>query len=333
MSRKYLGRAPSNIALIKYMGKTQADINLPTNPSFSYTLDHLLTYVEFECVSDAESSWYPLSSSELLTSQENKSLEPIQLSDSGCKRFLTHLNRLKNEFNVTQNFKVRSASNFLSDCGLASSASSFAALSLCFREFLMSQKKYNSKSDELSMSRFSKLSRQASGSSCRSFYRPWVLWNGTEVQSYDLPYKKLIHHSLVVSGQKKEVSSSQAHIRVIDSALFTGRVERAENRLSLLLEALTQKKWQEAFEITWAEFWDMHALFETSNPSFGYMTSESFEVLSIVRNYWREFGDGPLVTMDAGPNIHLLYREDQVQVSLIIKKKLQSVVQQIITSD
>jgi len=53
----------------------------------------------------------------------------------------------------------------------------------------------------------------------------------------------------------------------------------------------------------------MHALFETSRPSFGYMTSGSLEVLRGVKQLtWEKSGDGPLVTMDAGPNVHLLYR-------------------------
>lgn len=37
--------APSNIALIKYMGKTDAVSNKPTNVSISYTLDELKTFV------------------------------------------------------------------------------------------------------------------------------------------------------------------------------------------------------------------------------------------------------------------------------------------------
>src|SRR5690606_32124285 len=115
----------------------------------------------------------------------------------------------------------------------------------------------------------------------------------------------------VVSATEKQVSSSEAHIRVTSSLNFIGRTERAEKRLESLIQAFTRQDWVQAFEICWAEFWDMHSLFETSQPSFGYMTKESMEVLNILKDFWTREGDGPLVTMDAGPNIHLLWREDQ----------------------
>ena len=37
--------APANIALIKYMGKTDVLSNRPTNSSLSWTLGHLQTFV------------------------------------------------------------------------------------------------------------------------------------------------------------------------------------------------------------------------------------------------------------------------------------------------
>ena len=43
---KWVASAPSNIALIKYMGKTDEQDNRPTNRSLSYTLNHLRTTVE-----------------------------------------------------------------------------------------------------------------------------------------------------------------------------------------------------------------------------------------------------------------------------------------------
>jgi len=121
----------------------------------------------------------------------------------------------------------------------------------------------------------------------------------------------LLHQVIVVNGEAKTVSSSEAHRRVVSSALFRGRVERAEERMTALISALETNRWSDAFEIAWAEFWDMHALFETSRPAFGYMTSGSMDVLTFVRDeFWEREGDGPLVTMDAGPNVHLLFRPD-----------------------
>lgn len=64
----------------------------------------------------------------------------------------------------------------------------------------------------------------------------------------------------------------------------------------------------------------MHALFETANPSFGYMTSHSLALLNLVRELWSRDGDGPLVTMDAGPNVHLIWRSEQTPQALAFAK-------------
>src|SRR5690606_20157355 len=111
----------------------------------------------------------------------------------------------------------------------------------------------------------------------------------------------------------KQVSSSQAHIQVMTSPFFVGRVERAKLRLEQLLSALNVRDWHNIFQITWDEFIDMHKLFETANPAFSYQSEGSKKVLQIVQEYWRENKDGPLVTMDAGPNVHFLWRPEQIK--------------------
>lgn len=296
---KYKVSAPSNIALIKYMGKIDANLNKPTNTSFSMTLNHLLTFVEIEPNAHSEDRW------ELL---KGENLYPMSLSDKGQLRFLKHFQFLKQHFKVENKFfTVRSANNFPSDCGLASSASSFAALTQCTYEMFSRDKK-------LDLRTLGELSRQGSGSSCRSLAGPWVLWGEKGIEQVKLPYGELLHMAVVVEDEKKLISSSEAHKRVSHSSLFVGRPERAEKRVQQLLQAMQTKNWREAYEISWAEFWDMHALFETCNPHFSYMNSASLSVLRSVEKVWEEKGDGPLCTMDAGPNIHLLFRPEQKQM-------------------
>jgi diphosphomevalonate decarboxylase len=197
---------------------------------------------------------------------------------------------------------------------LASSASSFAALTRAAYDLA----RRHDSALSLPESELSRLSRRGSGSSCRSFFSPWALWReeGAEAASLDL---KLEHAVVIVESRAKAVSSSLAHRRVETSLLYPGRAERASRRLAELLAALKAvaetadgaDAWRAAMEICWSEFWDMHALFETSRPAFGYMTEESSRVLNRLREVWREEGDGPLITMDAGPNVHLLLRPEQ----------------------
>ena len=52
--------APSNIALIKYMGKIRTESNLPTNASLSYTLENLRSFVTLESNDTGVDEWKPL---------------------------------------------------------------------------------------------------------------------------------------------------------------------------------------------------------------------------------------------------------------------------------
>ena len=292
-SSLWRAEAPSNIALIKYMGKVGVG-NIPSNPSLSFTLNHLRSTVEIE--PSARVQWQPLDST------------MKDLSEGGQQKFLRHFALLCEHWGISGDFCIRSANNFPADCGLASSASSFAALTLATYQLA---KDRGQKNHDETIESLSSLSRLGSGSSCRSFFSPWAEWVGASASPVDLPYGDLMHDVIVVSRDKKSVSSSEAHRRVPTSDLFQGRAERAIQRLNALKDAFVAGSWNEAVDLCWVEFWEMHALFETSRPPFSYMTETSLRVLRFLRNEFESSGDGPLVTMDAGPNIHLLYRPDQ----------------------
>ena len=284
--------APSNIALIKYMGKTSHESNRPTNPSLSYTLDHLITKVRL--VAADKDGWAPLT---------EPGFEAIQLSEKGQLRYLNFLSKLKSHFGITECFRVESANNFPSDCGIASSASSFAALTKAVAAL--------AKQGDHSPEALSKLSRQGSGSSCRSLFTPWAVWKDEAAEPVDLGIDRLIHVLVLGDDSVKLVSSSEAHKRVAQSPLFDGRVDRAIDRFDRLMVALREDQWKEAYQICWQEFWDMHALFETSPEPFGYMNANSLLILREAEAQWRSNGTGPIVTMDAGANVHLMYKESQ----------------------
>ncbi|MEQ1722273.1 MAG: diphosphomevalonate decarboxylase [Pseudobdellovibrio sp.] len=293
--------APSNIALIKYMGKTDASLNKPTNSSFSFCLEKLRTYVRIRV--------NPALDKDQWAAYVRDDLRPIELSEKGRAKFLNHFAFLKKEFKITENFDIESANNFPSDCGLASSASSFAALTLAAHDWLIQ----NSEASKMAYrpKELAKLSQKGSGSSCRSFFTPWSLWHADGAEAIQIPYTNLKHQVLLCDESIKSVSSSEAHVRVLTSDLFKGRIERAESRLQKLITSMRSENWKESFEICWNEFWDMHALFHTSSPSFMYMNASTMKALSALHNNWLQKGDGPLITMDAGSNIHLLYRPDQ----------------------
>jgi diphosphomevalonate decarboxylase len=300
--------APSNIALIKYMGKVPDQGNFPTNSSLSFTLPHLRSYVEIHATPEKQDTWQSLEHViQLLGNKTAPKLQPVSLSTDGIERFLQHFQALKKNLQISGNYLIKSGNDFPADCGLASSASSFAALTLASYELAKSQ----GSALDFNRAELAELSRQGSGSSCRSFFGPFSLWYRDGVKPLEFDQATWVHDVVVLEAGRKEVSSSSAHQRVLSSLNFQGRPERAERRLAEAIQAIKEKNWRDLSEVCWAEFWDMHALFETSRPSFGYLTPSAYEVLQMTRDLWKTQQDGPVVTMDAGPNVHLLWRQDQ----------------------
>lgn len=303
-----LTSAPSNIALIKYMGKIHKEGNIPTNSSLSYTLEHLRTYVEIE-KSKSTDTWELLNGSAYF---------PFAMSARGREKFLEHFQFLKNKWSISESFILRSANNFPADSGIASSASSFAALTLAAANLF---EKINPQTWGNDVSELSRLSQRGSGSSCRSFFSPWSIWSEEGAQPLSLPQNSLHHLVIVPETASKKVSSSEAHLRVTHSSLFPGRAQRAQLRLEKLITGLRGHQWKDCFQIVWDEFIDMHQLFKHCPEPFDYRTEMSESILVKLQNLWRSQGDGPLVTMDAGSSIHLLLRPEQKELALLLKKE------------
>lgn len=267
--------APSNIALIKYMGLANTQEKIPANTSFSYTLEHARTFIT---ISQAEN---------------DEILVPI-----GHERFYNFIQKLKKKLVININLRIESYNNFPTACGIASSAASFAAITAGMAA--LARKAIDN--DVISFSRF------GSGSACRSFYKGFVEWHQDIVEPMNLPLKELHHAAILISKSPKSVSSSQAHELVKTSPLFKDRIINAELRLKLLKQSITRNNWIESAEIIKEEYQEMHALFNSAKPNFNYRTKDCLEIEDWCNSFYKLHGFGPWVTLDAGPNIHLLFR-------------------------
>ncbi len=289
---KHQATAPSNIALIKYMGKEGE--NQGVNGSLSMTLSSFRTDVELEQKTGAD-QWSPLPGS-------------APLRQESTQRFVDFFQKLKNQNGIQESFWIRSGNNFPSDAGLASSASSFAALTKASLE-LFAKMQNRPAPSPVEMAR---VSRTGSGSSCRSFFAPWCRWEGDDIRAVPSALPNLVDLVAVVDGGYKKVSSSEAHKKVRTSALFTGRVERAQNRLGKLEVAMKEGNLQKVAELSWEELWDMHSLFHTAVPPFFYFAPQTISALRWAEDCWEKRGKGPITTIDAGPNVHFLVPELEV---------------------
>lgn len=320
--------APSNIALIKYMGKVEsgAGANLPANSSLSMTLDSLCTVMEVSRTPGAAGGRFVAElPRDAATAGGAGTWKPCvpDLGAKGIERMGRHLERVRSEapallarFDLApaadlagSGFEFRSANTFPASSGIASSASSFAAATLaglqaCASDGAAFARAY---AGELELRRaIARLSRQGSGSSCRSFEGPWVLWEHDSAAEVRTAMPELSDLVLVIGKSAKSVSSSQAHALVRTSPLWEGRVDRVASRLRSLEAALGEGDLSEVSRIAWAETWEMHSLFHTCADPFTYWEPGSIRALQWLRPWIAQGPASPIVTMDAGANLHVL---------------------------
>jgi diphosphomevalonate decarboxylase len=275
----WLAKAPANIALIKYMGKKEQTENVPINASLSYTLNKLLSLVSLELIDQDDDDWQPLDNSDAFKDQ----VTSPTLSEQGKVRFINHLKKMKSLYQFEGSFLIRSANTFPMDAGLASSASSFAALTIAANKALSELTGNNLLESNEQLARFS---QTGSGSSCRSFFSPFALWQENSISAMDFP--QVLESMVVVAcDEKKAVSSSLAHQRIQSSPRYGERATTANQHLQMLIKALEENDWERAFNITWKEFMDMHQLFHTACPPFSYINQHSEAILALCQRFGR----------------------------------------------
>ena len=289
--------------------------NLGLNPSLSYTLNHFVTKVQIE-QSHGKDRWQSFKASPFQGKVFYNSSQAInwdyQLSSSAQKKFLSFFQFLKRFFLIPGHYTLSSQNNFPQATGSASSASSFSALTLAVYKLAKEHSKLKrEKLDSIKIQTLAHLSRAGSGSSCRSFFSPWCIWIDHKIYPFECPWPRLLHQFIITELKPKKINSTQAHERVKTSPFFKKREDRASRRMAGLMTALNLKDWKKCWTVCYEEFLDIHSLFESSQPPFKYKTKKTQKVLDRVHNFWKEYEDGPLVTMDAGANVHLLYRPDQ----------------------
>lgn len=297
--------APVNIAWIKYMGKSGS---MPTNSSLSLTLSTLGTHTSMKI--DGESptlcfEWHP------------EGYIPPVMGQKKVEDFLQHealwselLTQFGFHYTVPRaKILIQTHNNVPAGTGIATSASAFAALTLAWSAMLAGEREQEwielYKTGDAKMRRaMAQVSAKGSGSSCRSLDGPWVEWNPNQgISVIDGGTTEWMDFILVVESGPKEVPSSEAHVRVKTSKHFSGRIERAEKRLTELKTLLkkTPAPFPAIQKLVLEEAMDMHDLFHTSEPPFRYMSELSEEIVAAAQT--QDFNG--VITLDAGANVHL----------------------------
>ncbi|MGB5237885.1 MAG: diphosphomevalonate decarboxylase [Flavobacteriaceae bacterium] len=307
-SGKVSWKAPSNIAIVKYWGKKGNQI--PANPSLSFTLDTsaTTTSVEFELQEEKRDRFsYDL----FFDGKPNQDFRPK--IDDFFARIEEYLPFLK-----SFHLKIDTANSFPHSSGIASSASGFAALSLCLTE--MESQLCNSTSQDFFLSKASFLARLGSGSAARSIQGPLMHWgyhSGSKASSdlYAIPYPNEIHPVfldyqdviLLVDRSAKAVSSTQGHDLMKGHLYADSRFEQAHSNLEKLNSVFKKGDLSNFITIMESEALSLHAMMMTSIPYYLLMKPNTVAIIEKVWEYRSATGVPLGFTLDAGANVHLLF--------------------------
>lgn len=301
--------APSNIALVKYWGKTGQQI--PANPSISLTLNNCktITKLTFEKKADTSAFSFDL----LFEGQPKESFRPK--IEKFFERVEIYLPFLKE-----YHFTVDTQNTFPHSSGIASSASGMAALAV---NLMSLEKELNpAMTEDYFNQKASFLARLGSGSACRSVKGNVVIWGehaetagssnlyGVEFTGFNEVFSNYQDTILLVDKGEKQVSSTVGHDLMHGHPFAQQRFAQAHVNLSKMKEALTTGDLDAFIQITESEALTLHAMMMTSMPYFILMKPNTLEIINKIWAF-REATKIPVCfTLDAGANVHVLYPEN-----------------------
>ncbi|GMT44572.1 MAG: diphosphomevalonate decarboxylase [bacterium] len=306
-SGKIIWRSPSNIALVKYWGKKP--VQIPQNPSVSFTLR--------KSCSETEVSYSPAASGKLEMEFYFDGQRNLLFEEKTAKFFdslsgiFPFVNQLK--------FIIHSKNTFPHSAGIASSASGMSVLSMALCD--MERQFFETLQEEDAFRRkASTIARLGSGSACRSVYGGLVIWGETDgvpgtSDYYGFPVNEGVHKIfadyqdtiLLVDAGEKKVSSRVGHGLMNSNPFATERFSEARDNMARLLPAMRTGDTETFIRITESEALTLHAMMMTSQPYFLLMKPNTLQIIERIFAFREKTGLSVSFTLDAGPNVHLLY--------------------------
>lgn len=284
-------RAHTNIAMVKYWGKKDQQLMLPQTDSLSLTLDKFYsdTAVEFD---------------QRLTHDE--------LFINGKKQPASGLTKVKRELDYVRQLagkdlfaRVQSVNHVPIAAGLASSASAFAALAAAASSAI---------GLDANRQELSRIARHGSGSATRSVFGGLVKWHAgdDDQSSFAEPVMENVDFGLemmaiLVDVHRKKISSSKGmQLSVSTSPYYSAWRTTVNQDMHSMEEAIHNRDIMAIGHIAEENAMRMHALTISADPSYTYFNAGSLKAMQLVHDL-RNQGVNCYYTMDAGPNVKLIY--------------------------
>lgn len=277
-----IAKAQPNIALIKYWGKRDVTRNLPAVGSISITLAELYTSMRVEFRDTQQRDRL------LVNGEENASMLPRV---SACLDRVAGPDRHRAQ--------VVSQGNFPIAAGLASSASSFAALVVAADAAAASGH---------SRARLASLAGQSSGSAARSMLGGFVELRNTpddiEVcalcDGADWPLQVVV--AITAPGPKAVGSSEAMELSRRTSPFYERWVERQAPDLAEARAAIEQRDFARLGAVAEHNCLKMHSVMWGSRPPMVYWNATTLACMETVRRLQAD-GVPVFFTIDAGPQL------------------------------
>ncbi len=319
--REVIWESPSNIAIVKYWGKH--GLQLPRNPSLSLTLDKSRTRTTVR---------WRKGNGQMIAFKAGGEASP-----DFAARVDNYLSKMQQELPLLAglDLQVETSNTFPHSSGIASSASGMSALALCLCSIAAAHGELP-EDGPLFRTKAGRLARLGSGSACRSLSGPWMTWGKTEayndstddhaisVEEVDPVFQTLRDAILIVDASRKSITSTVGHAMMMDNPFAPARYDNARRRMLEMSATLRNGDTALMVEIAEAEAMELHALMMTSVPSFILLKPATLSLIERVRGFRNRTSIPVCFTLDAGPNLHLLYPESaEEKVRALIADELQ----------
>ena len=180
------------------------------------------------------------------------------------------------------------------------------------------------------------VARLGSGSACRSIFPTAALWGKTgEVEGSSDEFAvgmgdqihevfKTFHDDILIASKaEKSVSSRAGHALMEGNPFADARYADAKRKLLRLLAAMRTGDLEEFGKITESEALTLHGLMMSSNPSYILLQPNTLAMIERLKAYREETKHPVCFSLDAGPNLHVLYPADVVhEVRPFIEEEL-----------
>jgi len=289
--------APVNIALCKYWGKRNAEINLPMTSSLSISLGDKGSHTTIKVISDKNDHI-------VLNGQV------VDLASDFAKRLIAYLDLFRPDLN--HHFEITIEANIPIAAGLASSAAGFASVIQALNQLFDWQ---------LTPKDLSILARLGSGSASRSLWNGFVKWHRGEqadgMDSFAEPlnsqWPDLGIGLMLFSTAQKSIGSRQAMDRTVKtSKLYASWPDQVQQDMMQLEKAIDLRDFHLLGQTAESNALAMHATMLSSWPPVLYALPET---VSMMHQIWalRDAGLSVYFTQDAGPNLKLLFLMSEME--------------------